>query len=289
MQLRYPYTVHKLTISNGCDIAYIDEGSGDKTLLFIHGLATYAPSWKKNIDSLKQHFRCIAIDLPGNGLSGRGDYPYGINFFAGCVYDFTRRMQLTNLTLVGHSMGGQIALTLLANEPQAAEKLALCAPAGFETFTAIERTLYTSGLYFFDIFSSEENSLRQTIHSSFYRFMPEGSRMTDELVTLMKQYPNKDYRKMIEGCIHGMLNEPVYDRLGSIQQPALVMFGEYDALIPNRFIHHTTTRQLAEEGVRRMPHAQLEIIPNCGHFLQIEKADEVNSLITGFINVKGKM
>jgi len=283
MQFHYPYTVHKLTISNGCDIAYIDEGKGDKTLLFIHGLATYAPSWRKNIESLKQHYRCIAIDLPGNGLSGRGDYAYGINFFAGCVYDFIRRMQLKNLAIVGHSMGGQIALTVLANEPAAAEKLVLCAPAGFEVFTAIERTLYTSGLYFFDLFSSDENSLRQTIQSSFYNFVQEGRLMTDELVALMRKYPHKAYRAMIEACIHGMLHEPVYDALPRIQQPTLVLFGEYDALIPNRFIHHTTTRQLAEEGVKRMPHAQLEILPNCGHFLQIEKADVVNTFIRNFV------
>lgn len=279
----YPYTVHKLTITNGCDIAYIDEGAGDKTLLFIHGLATYAPCWKKNIDQLKQHYRCIAIDLPGNGLSGRGDYPYSINFFAGCLYDFIRRMKLTNLTLAGHSMGGQVAITLLANEPAAAEKLVLCAPAGFETFTHIERTLYTSGISFFDMFSTDENSLRQTIHSSFFHFMQEGKHMTDELVAMMKQYPMKEYRKMIDGCIHGMLNEPVYDILPRIQQPTLVLFGEYDALIPNKLIHHTSTRQLAEDGVKRMPHAKLEMIPNCGHFLQIEKAEVVNTLIRKFL------
>jgi pimeloyl-ACP methyl ester carboxylesterase len=279
----YPYTVHKLTITNGCDIAYIDEGTGDKTLLFIHGLATYAPSWKKNIDQLQQHYRCIAIDLPGNGLSSRGDYPYGINFFAGCVYDLIRKLQLKNLTIVGHSMGGQVALTILANEPTAAEKLVLCAPAGFETFTIIERTLYTSGISFFDMFSTDENSLRQTIHSSFYHFMQEGRHMTDDLINLMKQYPMKEYRKMIDGCIHGMLNEPVYDMLPRIQQPTLVMFGEYDALVPNKLIHHTNTRQLAEDGVKRMPHAQLEMIPNCGHFLQIEKTDAVNLLIRNFV------
>ena len=76
----YPYAVHNLRLSNGCNLAYIDEGKGDKTIVFIHGLATYALSWKKNIDSLKKRFRCIAIDLPGNGLSGKGDYSYSISF-----------------------------------------------------------------------------------------------------------------------------------------------------------------------------------------------------------------
>lgn len=62
---------------------YIDEGEGD-TFLFIHGLATYALSWRRNIDELKKSYRCIAVDLPGNGLSDRADYPYGISFFC-CI------------------------------------------------------------------------------------------------------------------------------------------------------------------------------------------------------------
>ncbi|MCB0697724.1 MAG: alpha/beta fold hydrolase, partial [Chitinophagaceae bacterium] len=82
------YTQHYVRLSNGCNVAYIDEGKGDKTLLFVHGLATYAQTWAFNIEALKDRYRCIAIDLPGNGYSDGGDYPYGINFYSGCVYDF---------------------------------------------------------------------------------------------------------------------------------------------------------------------------------------------------------
>ena len=78
------YEVRKQRLSNGCEMAYIDEGKGDTTLLMVHGLANYCGVWVKNIESLKKHYRCIAIDLPGNGYSDGGDYPYGINFFSGC-------------------------------------------------------------------------------------------------------------------------------------------------------------------------------------------------------------
>src|ERR1700742_1729400 len=120
--VNYEYTINYLTLSNGCKVAYIDEGKGEKTLLFIHGLATYSLSWKKNIEYLKKKYRCIAIDLPGNGLSDRGDYPYSMNFFAGSVYDFIRLLGLKNVCLVGHSMGAQVAMTTLLRQPDCANE-----------------------------------------------------------------------------------------------------------------------------------------------------------------------
>ncbi len=277
------YDIHKVQLSNGCEVAYIDEGSGAQTILFVHGLATYARSWKYQIEGLKDKYRCIAIDLPGNGKSDRGDYPYGINFFAGCVYDFIQKLRLTNVVLAGHSMGGQVVLNLLINLPSAAEKLILFAPAGFETFNGIERSLYQSSISFLDMFSTEENSLRRTIRSSFYQYPPQVDEMIEELVGLMKVHSIRQYRAMIEACVAGMLHEPVFDQLHLIQQPTLVMYGERDALIPNRLIHPVNTRAIGEAGVARMPYATLQMIPRCGHFLQLEKASVVNGLVREFL------
>jgi pimeloyl-ACP methyl ester carboxylesterase len=277
------YKTTHIKLSNGCDLAYIDEGVGKKVLLFIHGLATYSLSWKKNIDHLKAHYRCIALDLPGNGLSGHGNYPYGISFFADTVNEFIQKLALKDVCIVGHSMGSQIAMMAILKYPTCCNQLILCAPAGFETFTPFEKTFYHSAIHFFDFFSSEENSLRQVIRSSFYNFPAHANEMIDELVGLVKDYPVNEYRKMIESCIKSLLNEPVYEQLHQIKQPTLVLFGEYDALIPNKLIHHYSTKYLAEETIKRFPNATLKVLPQCGHFLQWEKAKEVNHLIEGFI------
>lgn len=277
------YNIHKVKLSNGCNVAYIDEGSGEQTLLFIHGLALYAKSWTKNIEYLKQDFRCIAIDLPGNGYSDKGDYPYGIHFFAGCIYDFMQRLNLRNVAVVAHSMGSQIAVELVTGAPSCCEKLVLCAPAGFETFKGWEKAIYKSSIHLVDFFSTEENSLRKVIYSSFFKQPKQSDDMITELVTIMKSYSISHYRKMIEGCLDGMLNEEVFDKLKLIQQSTLVIYGERDALIPNRFIHPITTRQLAEEGVKQIPNAKLILYPDCGHFVQIECADAVNKNIEGFV------
>jgi len=276
------YKSHSVKLANGCDVAYIDEGKGNRVLFFIHGLATYALSWKKNIEYLKDHYRCIAIDLPGNGASSHGDYPYGVSFFADVVYEIIQKLNLKNVSIVGHSMGSQVAMTTVIRYPACCNKLLLCAPAGFETFTSFEKTIYHSTIHFFDFFSSEENSLRNVIRTSFYHFPTQANEMIDELVGFMKNYPLSEYRKMIECCIKSMLNEAVYDKIPLIKQPTLVLFGEHDALIPNKLIHHYSTKHLAEETVKRFPDASLKVIPQCGHFLQWEKADEVNGLIEKF-------
>ncbi len=277
------YEVHKVRLSNGCDMAYIDEGTGGTTLLFVHGLANYCGVWVKNIETLKQHYRCIAIDLPGNGYSDGGDYPYGINFYSGCVYDFMLQLKLTNVVPVGHSMGGQVLLNLVINHPTVCKKLALCAPAGFETFTQLERSLYKTSIHFFDFFSTEENSLRKIVRTSFYHYPEYADGMQEELVELMHRQPVSQYRKVIEACIDSMMAEPVYEQLPTIQQEVLVLYGERDALIPNRLIHHITTKAMAEQVVAQMPHAQLEMLPGCGHFVQLEKPGVVNEFIREFV------
>jgi len=279
----YPYKTNYADLPGNCRVAYVDEGAGVRTLLFIHGLGNYALVWRKNIDYLKQYYRCIAIDLPGNGLSDKNPHHFGMHFFAGSIRNFILALNLRNVTIVGHSMGGQVAMTTAINYPQSADSIVLCAPAGFEEFTAMDKKLYYHAIQVLDYISSDEQNLRKAIESSFYKYNAQGESMILELVALMKTYDPGYYRKMIEGCIKGMLEEPVNEKLNLVKQAALVICGSKDALIPNKLIHHTTTEKLAAEAVKKMPNATLKMLPDCGHFVQWEKADEVNNYIVSFL------
>jgi pimeloyl-ACP methyl ester carboxylesterase len=273
----------KITLSNACSVAYIDQGKGRQTILFLHGLATYSGTWLKNIEGLAADFRCVALDLPGNGYSEKGDLPYSIQYYAACVYDFIQLMKLENVVLCGHSMGGQIAMTLMLNMPDAARKMVLCAPAGFEQFNVFEKTMYRSAIGFADMFSTDESSMRSSIYNSFYKNPNQADGMIEEISTILKTYPAMGYKKMLDASIQGMMNEPVYERLGEIDVPTLVIFGELDALIPNKLLHPISTDQLARKAVAKMPHAELQMIPFAGHFVQWEKAEKVNEVIKLFL------
>ncbi len=281
---QYPYKTGTVNIPLAGKVHYVDEGKGDQTIVFIHGLANYALGWKRNFEVLRKFYRCIAIDLPGNGLSECGDFPYSLKYYSEVLAAFTEALSLKRVHFAGHSMGGQIALTTLLSYPGIAEKLILCAPAGFEVFTPWEAAVYQTSLTVFDYFSTEKNSLIKSIRSSFYHSTHQADEMIQDLTRLMDLYPISAYRRMVNACIHGMLHEPVFEHLHRITQSTLVIFGERDALIPARALHPVTTRAIAEEGVSRMPDASLYLIPGAGHFVQWEKADSVNELIRNFLS-----
>ncbi|MEN0006821.1 MAG: alpha/beta fold hydrolase, partial [Bacteroidota bacterium] len=138
----YPYEVHTLALDDTTTIAYVDEGEGSKTLLFVHGLGSYLRAWDKNISVLSKDYRCIAVDLPGYGKSSKGNYAFDMQFFAQALQQFIQQLDLKEITLVGHSMGGQIAMHVVLDEVAAVEKLVLLAPAGFEVFTDQEKAWF---------------------------------------------------------------------------------------------------------------------------------------------------
>ena len=107
-----------------------------------NGFASYLPVWAKNIQSLQQYYRCIALDLPGHGLSSReASYPYTISFYAETIYKCIQSLNLDKVILVGHSMGGQISVKLAVDYPELFSHLVLVAPAGFEKFSLSEKLL----------------------------------------------------------------------------------------------------------------------------------------------------
>lgn len=278
----YPYPVHYLDLVHGGRMAYMDTLKGSRTILFIHGLTGYGPAWKQNIEELKDHYRCIAIDLPGNGLSDASPR-YQMDLLAGCVLQLIAELKLKNVILAGHSMGAQIALSAVLKEPRCATALILFAPAGFETFSSSDKSIMNQGLSYAGWLTSDEEQIRQSISSAFSKISPEVKRMSNDLIALMKAGKMNHYKKMVEQCVNAMLDAPVFDRLPEIKQPVIVFFGEDDQLIPNRMLHSLKTRQVAKAGTDQLPHAKLFMIKNAGHFVHWEQPAVVNKLIREFL------
>jgi pimeloyl-ACP methyl ester carboxylesterase len=267
------------------EITYLDVGpKNGPTLLFVHGLGHALIAWQKNYEVLKKHYRCIVIDLPGNGLSAQSiDFPYSMEFFAEAIKDFIYRLSLEQVIIIGHSMGGQIAMTAALKNIPTLKGLILCAPAGIEQFNHVERSLYKGTMLFVDMLSTEENSLRKAINNSFFIMPDSAPKLIQQLVDIMKLQARPHYRKMMEMCIVGMLEEPVYDRLSEINVPVYIIFGERDGLIPNKIIHPMSLKQMLEKAIPQFKNASYELIPQCGHFLQWEKPQEVNLIIDSFV------
>ncbi len=138
----YGFATHQIDIDS-IKINYVDKGVG-KPILMIHGLGGNASHWKKTIESLSATNRCIAIDLPGYGGTASMNSLESkevLAFYAKAATQLIKSLQLKNVTVMGHSMGGQVAMILALQEPILISKLILVAPAGLETFTDNEAAL----------------------------------------------------------------------------------------------------------------------------------------------------
>ncbi|MEM7549376.1 MAG: alpha/beta hydrolase [Bacteroidota bacterium] len=281
--LQYPFPVKKTLLSNDIEIAYIDEGQGSETILFVHGLGSYAPAWKKNIEELKSSYRCIAIDLPGYGKSSKGNYEGSMTFYAEIIKELIGKLGLEKVNLAGHSMGGQISIVTSLFYPEVVDKLILIAPAGFETFNEGEKD------WFRGIFTSAAVQLTppEQIELNYaYNFydMPEDARfMIEDRIAMRSAKDFNGYTFIIPENVKGMVNEPVFDKLPNLQQETLIFFGQYDNLIPNRFLNGGKTEKIAIAGHQQIPNSKLVMVPKAGHFVMFEQSELVNQRIREFL------
>jgi len=282
--IAYPPDTKTVTLSEGTEIAYIDRGEGPYTLVFVHGLGTYLKSWQYNVDVLSMQYRCIALDLPGYGKSSKGDYLFDMAFFADYLQGFCAALNLESVVLVGHSMGGQVALTLALNDSVLVKKLVLIAPAGIETFSEEEanwlRKVYTPEV----VKSATPEQLRKNYELNFFQWSHGAEALYRDRLLLRETVEYDGWSRMIPQCVAGMLDQPVFGRLGAITQPTLIIFGENDALIPNTMLHPTqNTHQIAQLAQASIPGSRLRLLPQAGHFVHWDQAALTNQAIREFL------
>lgn len=272
-------------LKNGIRIAYHEVGDKrNPTLLLVHGLASYKGVWYANLAALQKQFHCIAVDLPGSGESSRDEYPYHLDFFSNTLVQFIKHLQLNDVTWMGHSMGGQICLHAALHYTNYVQTLILCSPAGFEYYLPNEASLFKSAIILGDFMNMDELHISNAINTSFYQSSSFSKRMIEHLHAYIRNNDLQLYRLMMERCMNAMLDEQLFPQLRKIQQRTLVFFGENDMLIPNRFLHPISTVEIAERAVTEMPHAELHTFNQCGHYVMVERADDVNAMIVSWLS-----
>ncbi|MDX5480522.1 MAG: alpha/beta hydrolase, partial [Hymenobacteraceae bacterium] len=270
--LRYKYPVRKVTLKSGETVAYVDQGKGRETIIFIHGLGSYLPAWDKNIAELSQNYRTIALDLPGYGKSSKENAQVGMNSYAQTVLELMDRLKLKQAVLAGHSMGGQIAMTAALLAPERVKKLILAAPAGLETFTEQQKQLFKVTVTPESVQQTTPEQVAASYQVNFYKMPSDAQHMVEERLKMAESAQFGDYSRAVARSVAAMVDEPVHDQLPQLQMPTLIVFGEQDALIPNKYFNPTlTTKYVAEIGQERIPNSQVVMVPEAGHMLQYEQ------------------
>jgi len=122
------HRVQKVVI-HGHERAFVKIGTGP-VLLLLHGLGCDHTSWDPVIDSLARRYTVIAPDLLGHGQSAKPRADYSIGGYANAMRDLLTVLGIESVTVVGHSLGGGVAMQFAYQFPERTERMVLVAPGG---------------------------------------------------------------------------------------------------------------------------------------------------------------
>lgn len=280
--LTYKYDVKKVEVEEGLNIAYIDEGKGTP-VIFVHGLGSYIPAWRRNIEVLSKNFRCIAIDLPGYGKSDKPAHSGKMTYYASVIMKFANKLGLEEFSLAGHSMGGQISMITALENPSRVKKLILVDPAGFERFHEGQKQWFREVMTPNLVKLTTVDAIQTNLAYNFYKMPKEAQFMIDDRIAMRVAADFENYCYTVAKSVEGMVDEPVIDILENIKQPTLIFFGSNDNLIPNRYLNPGKTKKIAMSGHKKIKGSTLIMVDKAGHFMMFEKPGVFNSGVIDFM------
>ncbi len=244
---------------DGYRIRYVEQGDkSNKHILLIHGLGGSIMSWGSNIPYLAESFHVVALDLLGFGKSDKPKIDYTMDIFTKIVKGIVDALSLDRLSIVGSSLGGQIAceFALDKNNIDRIEKLVLIAPAGF-TPRSFKGT--SALLNYAKIFDAKDADRLKSILKSVH-----GSSISDEYLRWMHEYIKMENAKhafisaLKNSAKAGRLTRRFKDIVGKVN--TLVIWGKNDNIIPVKyasfFVNVSNCRLILLEHCSHRPHVE---------------------------------
>ena len=270
------------------ELAYVElNPEGQQTLVFIHGLGSYLKFWRYQLDAFAARgYRVIAVDQLGYGKSDKpASFPYTMEAMADAVREVVQTLGIQKPVLLGHSMGGQTALSYAIRYPEEPGALVLTSPAGFEKFSWKEKAWLTRAFSTTLIKSSPEYAIWGSVRqSNFARWRPELEWLIEERVRVVATPEFDAYAYANVRTVNGLAhNDFVRESLGHIQAPVIIVFGEDDRLIPNPFMHGGRARDVFEYGHANIKGSELVGLDRCGHSVQLDCPQEYNQAVSDFL------
>jgi 4,5:9,10-diseco-3-hydroxy-5,9,17-trioxoandrosta-1(10),2-diene-4-oate hydrolase len=279
-------TEHTVTV-NGKPIFAAETGSGPAAVM-LHGGgpgASGVSNYSRNIDALAQHFRVIVPDMPGYGRSVKGvDQADPFGYLADMIRGLLDELGVETAHLIGNSYGGAAALRLALDTPHRVDKLVLMGPGGIGT----TRGVPTSGLKNLLSYYGGDGPSREKLESFIRNYLVyDGASVPDALIDLR-------YAASIDPDVvaNPPLQRPSGPRalwrmdltrdgcLKTLKTPTLVLWGRDDKV--NRPAGGPML-------LNTMPNAELVMTSHTGHWMQWERAELFNQLVTEFLSAESKL
>jgi pimeloyl-ACP methyl ester carboxylesterase len=243
----------------GEDIFYVERSTGEAEgdLVFIHGAGGTHRHWGYQLQGLSRA-NLYSLDLPGHGRS-EGEAQTSIAGYTDLLLEFLEALELTQATLVGHSMGGAIAQNFALDHASRVDRLILVG-------TGARLRVLPSILE--GLLNDFESTVNMMLGYAYFDDAPQ------ELVGLARQEWLANPPAVLHGDFLACDNFDAMDRLEEIHCATLVLCGEADQLTPPRY------SSLLQE---RIADAMLSIIPEAGHMVMLEQPGLVNRAIEEFL------
>ncbi len=247
----------------GQTIRYLRRGGGDANAILIHGFGGDLNNWLFNHEVLASDRAVYAIDLPGHGGSSKTVDTGTVAEFADVVERFMAALELGPVHLVGHSLGGAVAMELARRSDNRVRSLALLASAGLGAEIDSD---------YIDGFASA--SRRKEMKRQVQKLFADTAKVPRQLVEDLLKYKRLDgveaaLRKIASAfSADGKQTNLLREVLEQLAVPTLVVWGEQDAIVP------------AAHASDLPDHVETQIIDGKGHLIQMDAANEVNRAIS---------
>jgi pimeloyl-ACP methyl ester carboxylesterase len=266
---------------HGRTIGYLGGGKGP-VLLLIHGIAVSSENWRSVAEPLARRHTVIAPDLPGHGGSAMGPGDYSIGNFASGLRDLLLALGHERATLVGHSLGGGVAMQFAYQFPEMVERLVLVSSGGLGP--EVSPILRAAALPGADLFIAATAGVGQGVGDAIeLGLRAVGAKPGPDVGEVARGYAalaEPERRKAFLATLRSVVGTKgqrvtATDRLYLAQEvPVLFLWGARDRIIPARH---------GEEAHRALPGSRLEIFADAGHLPQLEHPGRFVAVLERFI------
>jgi len=265
---------------DGLALRYTVEGRGPAVIL-LHGLGGFAETWRHNVGALTPRATVYALDLPGFGRSAKPRTAYRLPFFTRVVGAFADGLGLGQVSLVGHSLGGAIAVAYALTQPTRVERLALIGalvPGATYRIGWTQRAATLPVVGELLALCGGPSLVKTAIARCFHAPMPAEVDFLVDTDFATRAAP--EARAAWLASVRGVRAELVGRRgayrraLGTLALPVLLVHGREDPAVPAAH---------CAEAADALPRATVRWVDRCGHFPHVEHAPVVNAWLVDFL------
>ena len=251
---------------HGQQISYRSAGKSGPVVVLLHGIAGTSATWDAVLPALGEHHRVIVPDLLGHGQSGKLGGDYSLGAYASAVRDLLFALDHRRATVVGHSLGGGVAMQFGYQFPEMLERLVLVSSGGLgrELHVMLRSAALPGAEFFLPLLfktglPSTGTKLAGLISKIGFRAGPD----LEEIGRSFASLGNTEARQTFIHTVRGLIDPggQRVDASGRLylakELPILIVWGAHDTLIP---VEH------GQEAHRRAPRSKLVIFEQAGHF-----------------------